>query len=356
MKSLDQHLAAANSLLAPYAVPHGGGLGRLYPETEDNVRFPFQRDRDRIISTDAFKRLGGKMQVLPPSFSDHIRNRGTHTLEVANLARTLARALGLNEDLAECIALAHDLGHPPFGHAGESALHVCTNGKFEHNEQSLRIVTTLAEHSGANPGLNLSREITNGMQKHSGNANHLEGQVVDIADAMTYTAHDPEDGIDAKLLTTDAIRKLALGSRALELSDARGTSLRGAILHLLVADFLATTREKIQALNIRTLDDVMKQPGPIVGYSDAMRDMLKEFRDFLHAEFYNHPTVLRETEKGQIIVKDLYAHYNVRPPKQVKDLQERTSSTLEVAVTDYIAGMTDDFAKRAHAEITNECL
>lgn len=349
MKALDQQMAEANNILAPYAVRHGDGLGRPNAESEDAVRFPFQRDRDRIVSTDAFKRLSGKMQVLPPSFSDHIRNRGTHTIEVANLARTLARALGLNEDLAECIALAHDLGHPPFGHAGEEALEKCTNGSFEHNEQSLRIVMTLAQHSSAYSGLNLSQEITNGMQKHSGKPNHLEGQIVDIADAMTYSAHDPEDAMHAKILTLDQLSDISLGRQARDLSKARETSLRGAILELLVADFLQTTRERIHSLNIRSLDDVFAASEPIASYSPDMQSMLREWKQFLFHHFYNHPTVIEKTAAGQKIVTDLFDRYMQSPPPQVQKIQSRTACTQEMAVTDYISGMTDEFARQAHA-------
>lgn len=351
MKPLDQRLAEANELLAPYAVKHGGGLGRQHAEQEDAERFAFQRDRDRIVSTDAFRRLSRKMQVLPPTFSDHIRNRGTHTMEVANLSRTLARALGLNEDLAECIALAHDLGHPPFGHAGEEALEACADGKFEHNEQSLRIITTLAEHSKRYPGLNLSLEIIHGMQKHSGKPNHLEGQMVDIADAMTYTAHDPEDALEAEILSVQKIQTQRLGKEALARRLERGTSIRGAILEILVTDFLAETRRRIADLNIRSLQDVLSHKDPVVGFSETMRTMLHEFRDFLHAEFYNHPTVLKETSEGKRIVTDLFQAYQKNPPPKVRSLKSRTGSTPTVAVTDYIAGMTDDFAKKAHSSL-----
>ena len=231
MQPLKDRLAAANTLLAPYAVPHEGVLGRTYPEAPDGTRFPFQRDRDRIIHTQAFRRLKGKTQVFVAgthgstqlTTSDHVRTRLTHTMEVAQISRDIARTMGLNEDLAEAVALSHDLGHPPFGHAGEEALDRWMKkhgGSFEHNIQSHRVVTVLAEHSTQFPGLNLHQEILEGILKHrtphdggivsgemvSGEWSHsrshdltthhspsLEAQIVNLSDEIAYTGHDCED-------------------------------------------------------------------------------------------------------------------------------------------------------------------
>jgi len=360
MKSLEQRLADANKSLAPYAVPQSEGLGRVYPEPEDVTRSPFQRDRDRIVSSDAFRRLTGKMQVLPPGFSDHVRNRGTHTLDVAFNARNTARALGLNEDLVECLALQHDLGHPPFGHAGEEALNECLEPfgkKFEHNEQSLRIVTLLTTHSAEFPGLNLSREILEGGDKHrtmgthDGRSLHLEAQITDASDAITYTAHDTEDALDARLITIKDLERVPLSARAIEQSKKRGTSIRGALLSILSHDLLTETEGRIFALDIQSLFDVYRAVEPIVGFSPTMKESMQELRQFLWDHFYMHVAVQEKTSGGKKIVTNLFESYKSTPPKKILELQKKTDGVLEDAVKDYIAGMTDDFAMSEHVKL-----
>lgn len=357
MESLAARMKAANSLLAPYAVPHGGELGRRHSEEEDPTRFPFQRDRDRIVSTDAFRRLAGKMQVLPPGFSDHIRNRGTHTIETANLSRTIARALRLNEDLAECIALAHDIGHPPFGHSGEEALNESHEGGFEHNAQSLRIVTLLEQHSDAYTGINLSIEILEGMVKHRKNEHgiprslSLEAQIVDLADAATYTAHDIEDGLDAKILSLESIRSTDFGERAVARAKERSTRLRGGVLDLLMTDLYTKTERCIRAFGIQSLADVYSANDLCVSFSDGLDASLRELRQFLWDHFYLHPTVREKAQEGMRIVTKLYEAYRKNPPEKVIVLQRRTDSDLLDAVKDYIAGMTDEFAAEAHSRL-----
>ncbi|MBI3618819.1 dNTP triphosphohydrolase [Candidatus Peregrinibacteria bacterium] len=245
-------MAEANALLAPYAVPYEGRLGRVTLEPEDRTRFPFQRDRDRIIHTQAFRRLQGKTQVFVAGEGDHYRTRLTHTMEVAQIGRDLARALSLNEDLTECIALAHDLGHPPFAHAGEESLDAWMRGhglSFEHNEQSLRLVTLLEEHASRIPGLNLNREVLEGLEKHSkhleGRSHTLEAQVVNMADEIAYTGHDCDDGLRAGFFSIEDISSLALAKKAMDLIAPRGTALRGGIIHLLVTDLLEHTQLEI---------------------------------------------------------------------------------------------------------------
>ncbi|OIO53138.1 hypothetical protein AUJ46_05760 [Candidatus Peregrinibacteria bacterium CG1_02_54_53] len=337
MKTLSDRLKQANTLLAPYAVPHEGTLGRETKEPDDETRFPFQRDRDRIIHTQAFRRLKGKTQVFVAGGSDHVRTRLTHTLEVAQISRDIARTLQLNEDLAECIALAHDLGHPPFGHAGEEALDAWmqTQGsRFEHNEQSLRIVTLLEEHSSLFAGLNLNREILEGMKKHStphdepeasatGHIPTLEGQLVNLADEIAYTAHDCDDGLSAKLFTFDELTVLPLTTQAAAQSAVRGTSLRGALIHLLVKDLYTATQQELKTQTIRTQKDVSAAPASLVRFSDSMQQELKELHDFLWQHLYLHPQVQACNTRGQHIVTALCQHYAEHPTEKIQALMQR---------------------------------
>jgi len=363
MQELPTRIRAASSLLAPYAVPPQGILGRAHQEPEDETRFPFQRDRDRIIHTQAFRRLKGKTQVFVAGTSDHVRTRLTHTMEVAQISRDIARTLGLNEDLAECIALAHDLGHPPFGHAGEAALHAWMQGhgsSFEHNEQSLRIVTVLEEHSSLYQGLNLNREILEGLQKHrtphdqpahsSARSPTLEAQVVNLADEIAYTSHDCDDGLHAKLFTLTEIRNAALAREALERAKARGTSLRGALIHLLVMDLYASSERVLAAQQIVSLDAVLHAGHPLICFSPAMQIALDELRTFLEDHLYSHRRVRTCNEEGKLLVSALCSSYASAPPPKVTALQKKTQGALHEAVCDYVSGMTDAFAiHQAHA-------
>ncbi|MFA5750649.1 MAG: dNTP triphosphohydrolase [Candidatus Shapirobacteria bacterium] len=334
-------------------------------EPEDETRFPFQRDRDRIIHTQAFRRLKGKTQVFVAGGSDHVRTRLTHTLEVAQISRDIARTLSLNEDLAECIALAHDLGHPPFGHAGEEALDAwmqTQEGTFEHNEQSLRIVTLLEEHAARTPGLNLNREILEGLQKHltphdtPESASHgyiptLEGQLVNIADEIAYTAHDCDDGLSAKLFMFEEITALPLTKSAAKRANARGTSLRGALIHLLVTDLYAATERELKTHTIGTLKDVSAAQAPLVRFSDAMQKELKTLHDFLWQHLYLHPHVQTCNAYGQSIVTTLCRQYASHPSDKILALVKKNSSPLPEAVKDYVSGMTDAFALKQACEL-----
>ncbi|MBI3331842.1 dNTP triphosphohydrolase [Candidatus Peregrinibacteria bacterium] len=396
MKSLSDRLKAANSILAAYAVPHHGQLGRVSEEPSDDTRFSFQRDRDRIIHTQAFRRLKGKTQVFVAGEGDHYRTRLTHTMEVAQIGRDIARTLGLNEDLTEAIALAHDLGHPPFGHAGEDALNRWMRehaSRFEHNEQSLRIVMLLEEHSSLYRGLNLNREILEGLQKHRPSLNELrptgrsahdlpaivrlrrttagsptptqslasnvsppesprglslEAQIVNIADEIAYTSHDAEDGLRAGLFSLEEITRTALGKKALEKSRPRGTSLRGALIHLLVTDLYEISGEMLRRKNIRTLADVYAAETPLIAFSPARQKDLDTLRDFLWKHMYLHPSVLGASERGKKILWDLCEGFFARPTEKILELQKQTASTLPEAVKDYVAGMTDDFATESY--------
>ncbi|MDD5041587.1 MAG: dNTP triphosphohydrolase [Candidatus Peribacteraceae bacterium] len=364
MLPLAERMKQADALLAPYAVPHEGMLGRSVKEPEDETRFPFQRDRDRIIHTQSFRRLKGKTQVFVAGGSDHVRTRLTHTMEVAQISRDIARTLGLNEDLAECIALAHDLGHPPFGHTGEEALNVFMTkhgAHFEHNEQSLRIVTVLEEHSSLFAGLNLNREVLEGLKKHQTPhdapadvllppGTSLEAHVVNLADEIAYTAHDCDDGLGAKLFSFKAIQRIPLAREAAERSKARGTSLRGSLIHLLVTDLYATTENFLASQAIRTVQDVVHTSRPLAHFSAAMEQKLAQLRSFLWDHLYMSSPVQACNEKGRNTVTQLCAAFEKDPPPKVKELRQKTQGTLPEAIKDYVAGMTDAYALRQAQE------
>ncbi len=363
MKPLARRIHEANALLSPYAVPHGRGLGRAHKEPNDTTRFPFQRDRDRIIHTQAFRRLKHKTQVFVSSHGDHYRTRITHTLEVAQLSRDIARTLGLNEDLAEAIALAHDLGHTPFGHAGEAAMHACMqkyNGSFEHNHQSLRIVTLLEERSSAYQGLNLSGEILEGLAKHrpvmsTPRSEHrslsLEAQVVNFADEIAYIAHDTDDGLRAGLFQRRNIERTKLGKMASLRAEEAGTELRGAAVDLLVTDVYQETERRLKKYAIRSLSDVYAAREELVGFSVSMMRKVQELRKFLWDRLYSSESVLRQASRGKRILTTLFTTYMASPPAKVKILRKKTSSSLEESVKDYIAGMTDTYAMEMHAAL-----
>lgn len=373
MKSLDDRLRDADTLLAPYATPHIGGLGRMHEEPEDATRFPFQRDRDRVIHTRAFRRLKGKTQVFIASESDHHRTRLTHTMEVAQISRDMARTMGLNEDLTECIALAHDLGHPPFGHSGEETLNEWMEehgGRFEHNEQSYRIVTLLETHCSLYEGLNLNQEILEGLLKHrtpfdqpslsSGElrpASHpdprsiprslsLEAQVVNIADEIAYTGHDCEDGIRAELFSIDDLNAASdLAKAAQKQMKKRGTSLRGSIIDLLVTDLYEATSKQLTSQRIITLEDVYRAKERLVRFSEGTRKSLDALRGFLWENMYLHPQVMARNETGKEIVRRLCAHYLENPSEKVTALVKSDGALVE-AIKDYVAGMTDQYAEQ----------
>jgi len=360
MKTYEERLQAANQLLAPCAVPHDGGLGRETPETEDESRFPLQRDRDRIIHSQAFRRLQGKTQVFVlGEESDHVRTRLTHTMEVAQIGRDMARRLSLNEDLAESIALAHDLGHPPFGHRGEAALDEWMRrhgSHFEHNEQSLRIVTMLETHAGNMRGLNLNREILEGLQKHREGDGHpralsLEAQIVNLADEIAYTGHDCDDGLHAGLFTLEDALGVSLAREAHDQTRERGTSLRGGIIRLLVTDLYAETQRRVEKHWVESLDDVYAAKEPLVGFSQEVQTRLADMRAFMHRRMYSHPRVMAAGDDGHRIVLTLCETLLRNPNDKILALQKYTGCTLEDAIKDYVAGMTDAFAQTQAEEL-----
>ena len=355
--TLQDRMKALNALLAPSAVPIGGTLGRVYEEAPDETRFPFQRDRDRIIHSLAFRRLKGKTQVFVDGVGDHYRTRLTHTMEVAQISRDIARTLKLNEDLSECIALAHDLGHPPFGHAGEEALDAWMQeygGSFEHNAQSLRIVTTLAKHTKNYPGLNLNQEVLEGLMKHRTPHDHpadtvtrspsLEAQLVNIADEIAYTGHDSDDALRAGFFSIDDFISIPLIATVEERRRERGTSLRGGIIHYLVSDLYDETKKQLHKHAIHTIDDVYRCETNLVRFSSETQEHLTLLRSFLWEHMYEHPDVKRRAEEGQQMVTHLCHHLYAHPSAKIEALITTCDCSLHEAVKDYVAGMTDGYA------------
>ncbi len=365
LQPLTDRMQKADALLSPLAVKHSDGLGRTVPEPPDETRFPFQHDRDRIIHTQAFRRLKHKTQVFVSGHGDHYRTRITHTFEVVQVSRNLARTLGLNEDLAEAIALAHDLGHTPFGHAGEDAMDACMKkyGKtFEHNEQSLRTVTLLEDHSSSHRGLNLHLEVLEGLMKHRTphdqpntqpipRSPSLEAQVVNLADEIAYTAHDIDDGIRADLFTMADLRGLKLGAMAAERAKGKGTEIRGSVVYFLVTDLYQTIATLLKQHRIQSLNDVYAATSPLAAFSPDMQAMADELRGFFWKRMYLSPPVVAQADQGRHVIAGLFDAYMKNPPAKVTALHERNGGDREDAVKDYIAGMTDTFAIERHAAL-----
>ncbi len=366
------------SLLATFAQRASESLGRLLSEPEHPFRSPYQRDRDRIIHGTSFRRLDGKTQVFLNGKGDHYRTRLTHTIEVASVSRTVARALGLNEDLAEAIALAHDLGHPPFGHAGEETLDLLMkhHGGFDHNEQSLRVVETLEESYPQHQGLNLSYEVLEGLKKHHRDlVSHdgsrypnpsLEAQVANIADEIAYYSHDLEDGLASGLLSQEDLMSLELwkeaAEKALEESSGKLASSgprthRKFILRCLinreVEDLVSTSRATIVSSGVRSAEEVRKHPNRLISYSAELKSRNAALRRHLYERFYRHPEVHTANESAcrqmEAVFKDLLEH----PEK----LGKRTLSRLDRdglprVTADYVAGMTDPYLRSRYYELS----
>lgn len=340
MMNLNERMTAMNALLAPYAARHES-RGREREETPDDVRMPFQRDRARIIHSTAFRRLAGKTQVFVAGEGDHYRTRLTHTMEVAQITRDLARALGLNEDLAECIALAHDLGHPPFGHSGQDELDAwmrAHGSSFEHNVQSHRIVTVL-ETRGDGSGLNLTRDVVDGLLKHGPVPLSLEAQLANACDEIAYTAHDTDDGLHAGLFAYGELRTVPLAARAAEAAAERGTLIRSTLIDVLARDL------------VDHAERTASEGAPTIGISPELRTELKPLRAFLWERMYHHPTITERMDRGKKTIRLLCEAYLDSPPAPLAALAARTGAMPEEAVKDYIAGMTDAFAAKEAARL-----
>jgi dGTPase len=362
-------------ILASYAVKSRESRGRAYPEEEHSYRTAFQRDRDRIIHTTAFRRLEYKTQVFVNFEGDYYRTRLTHTIETAQIARTMARVLGLNEDLTEAISLAHDIGHTPFGHSGETALHelMSEHGGFNHNWQSLRIVEKLEERYPAFRGLNLTWEVREGIVKHTtdydstdardyepDNRATLEGQLVNAADEIAYTSHDLDDGLRSGLLRNRDLQDMRIWQHVLRALHVRGGELpelarRRAIRHLInfeVSDILDTADQQLRDLRIQSVEGVRKAPQNLVNFSAEMQGLNRELKDFLLQRLYRHHKVMRMQVQAQKMVRELFEAYRSEPRQLPEEVQDRAKTEpLDRVICDYIAGMTDRFAIQEYREL-----
>ncbi|MFZ4536675.1 deoxyguanosinetriphosphate triphosphohydrolase [Propionivibrio sp.] len=362
--------------LAPYAVTTANSRGRRHNDEPPSHRSEFQRDRDRIVHSTAFRRLEYKTQVFVNHEGDLFRTRLTHTLEVAQIARGIARALGLNEDLVEAISLAHDLGHTPFGHAGQDALNECMQGHggFEHNLQSLRIVDLLEERYAAFDGLNLTFETREGIVKHCSLENArqlgelgerfmnrtqptLEAQICNFADEIAYNNHDVDDGLRSGLISLEQLQDVNLFARYVSEVRTAYPGLGGRrlvhetirrMINILVCDLVETTASNIDRHKPKDLAEA-RLGEPLVGFSEELRDAQREMKRFLHKNLYQHFQVLRMTSKAQRIVSELFSAFLSDP--RLLPPQYQVDSDQSRRVADYIAGMTDRYAMKEHRRL-----
>ncbi|MCA3691741.1 deoxyguanosinetriphosphate triphosphohydrolase [Aquidulcibacter sp.] len=381
---------------APFAADPAKSRGRRWSEPESQTRSPFERDRDRIIHSTAFRRLKGKTQVFVAHEGDHFRTRLTHSLEVAQIARSVSRRLGLNEDLAEACALAHDLGHPPFGHTGEHALDDCMKpwGGFDHNAQTLRVLTRLERRYPGFDGLNLTWETLEGTVKHNGpmlakgvtleslapvwqNLNaefdmglttfaSAEAQVAAVADDIAYNNHDIDDALsggiftDAELcdsvpLVREVYDEAARDFPNLDLGRMRGEVIR-RLIGIWVTDLVVESQRRIAIYNPQSVDEVRALPQALVGFSDEMIAKAATLREFLYAKMYRHWRMNRSRSQARRIVRELFDVFLAEPdtlPPDWLHLHSKDSTKAARLICDYIAGMTDDFAIDEHRRLFN---
>jgi dGTPase len=361
--------------LASVAQKSGESRGRQHCETSHAYRTEFQRDRARIIHSRAFRRLEYKTQVFLNGTGDHLRTRLTHSIEVASISRTIARALRLNEDLAEAIALAHDLGHPPFGHSGEEMLAECMrdHGGFDHNRQSVRVVELLETPYPDFPGLNLAFEVREGLRKHerpykfptpSGeeyDCPSLEGQVADLADEITYYSHDLDDALDFEILTLARLEENEVWSNSHRAVLARYTDVREPELHKLIIreiidrevhDLVATSAESIAKSGVQSADDVRRQTAPLIRYSDELAEANRALRRFLYQNVYYHPRVAEVNRRACEMLRRVFEAYLADPDRLGEGATRRVEKEgLHRTVCDYIAGMTDRYVTEEYARI-----
>ena len=371
----------APAALAPWAADPATSRGRRHVEPRAGTRTEFQRDRDRIVHCTAFRRLEYKTQVFVNHEGDLFRTRLTHSIEVAQIGRSIGRNLGLNEDLIEAIALAHDLGHTPFGHAGQDALHECmrAHGGFEHNLQSLRVVDELEQRYAAFDGLNLCFETREGILKHCRPEDaralgelgerflqrrqpSLEAQVANLADEIAYNNHDVDDGLRSGLLRLGQLDRIDLFADHRHSVERLHPGVAGRrlvhetirrMIDDLVVDLLAESRRRIGAAAPRSLDEVRAAP-PLVAFSPAMRERSVQLKRFLHEALYRHPRVDEAMGRARGVVHRLFDAYAADPSRLPDEHRERFQAIGLRAVADYIAGMTDRFALREHARLTGE--
>jgi len=354
--------------LAPYGMRSKNSKGRQYPEAEAEYRTAFQRDRDRILHTTAFRRLEYKTQVFITYEGDYYRTRLTHTLEVTQIGRTIARALGVNEDLVEAICLAHDLGHPPFGHSGEAALAklMKDHGGFDHNKQSLRIVTCLERRYADFPGLNLTWETREGIVKHESEYDvadardynpelraSIEAQIANVADELAYTAHDLDDGLRSGMITPTMLEGITLweilvesvGWKGSELDELSRHRMIRRLIGLEVNDLVHTSDLLIKEARLSSPEDAQRLPYNVVTFSEEMIRRNRPLKDFLYKNLYRHHRVVRMQTKAERIISELFYAYCSEPQMLPRHIQETIEERgLERTICDYIAGMTDRFA------------
>jgi len=371
--------------LKPYAVRSINSKGRIYKESENSIRSPYQRDRDRIIHSSSFRRLKHKTQVFVNTEGDHYRTRLTHSMEVSQIARTLARYLGLNEDLSETLSLSHDLGHTPFGHAGEEVLSQCMEryGGFNHNIQTLRVVTSIENKYYKFYGLNLTIETLDGLIKHNGPVKNLapykkilrrdlfsnkivfsmfpslEAQVAAISDDIAYNNHDLEDGLRAGLFTIKKISSIPYISELINKHVKNIKNFRREIIisqivrdliNSMVVDVINTTNKNLKKSSPQSINDIYKQDCLIVDFSDKMRKIDKQIKYFLKRNMYNHKKVVVNTNRGKRIINDLFK-YLLKNPRKYIEKNLFKSEQKERVIADFIAGMTDRYAINLHKKI-----
>jgi dGTPase len=363
--------------LAPYGMRSRETKGRAYLDNEPDHRTSFQRDRDRILHTTAFRRLEYKTQVFINFEGDYFRTRLTHTLEVAQIGRTLARALGANEDLVESICLAHDLGHSAFGHSGEVALARLMKdfGGFDHNRQSLRIVTELEQRYPEFPGLNLTWEVREGMVKHESEYDvsdareyspelrgNLETQIANVADELAYTTHDLDDGLRSGMISPQMLEGIALWEILRDTYNWHGPHLSEMDRHrmirqlvgLMVTDMITATDARLKASKVKSALDIQKLKHNVIGYSEDMQRRNREVKDFLYKKLYRNYRVVRMSVKAEKLISDMFNAYRTEPamlPDHVQFFIEKRG--LERTICDYIAGMTDRYAIEEHQKLFN---
>jgi dGTPase len=363
--------------LAPYAQLSGKSRGRVYSEPQPDWRTQYQRDRDRIIHSRAFRRLEYKTQVFLNGTGDHLRTRLTHTIEVAAVSRNIASALRLNQDLAESIALAHDLGHSPFGHKGESVLNhlMKGHGGFEHNRQSLRIVEELEQKYPGFAGLNLTWEVREGLSKHNtaydrpgrserfaARSPSLEAQVANLADEIAYYSHDLDDGLDSNLLSEEQLsREVRLWRQAAGIvakeqgplpDECRRYFTIRCITDLQIKDVVNTSEKLVNTAGVKSADDVRLQSRPLIQYSPARRKLNFELRDFLYKNVYYSPVVQQPHSRARRILQELFEYYGTHHRELGMQAQKRARREgWPRAICDYLSGMTDRYAIQEHQRL-----
>lgn len=369
LKGLSDYYRFEDNFLSPYALKSHKSKGRKYPEKDHPIRTVFQRDRDRILHSREFRRLEYKTQVFLDGVGDHYRTRLTHTIEVAAISRTLARALGLNEDLTETIALAHDIGHPPFGHTGENKLNEIMkryNSSFEHNEHSIVLVDELIEKYPEFDGLNLAWETRDGLIKHREDKNmkldgillppnlSLESQVADIADDLTYFGHDIDDGLESGLIIEEDIASLDIWQRAAEVSSKSGNSKTNrkfarfvvrCLIDSMVKDVIDKSIENLKIMKIKTPEDAQNNANRVISFSSDFKDMTVKIKKFLFQNIYWNDKVLEVNRAcaGKIEkLFDLYMNKKETRSEFINRIEPKYG--IESAICYYIAGMTDRFA------------